>query len=122
MPRENGTGPRGMGRQAGRGAGYCSGLSRPGYTTACGGCRYGAGYGRGFRETGSNRDFGAGFGKMRRSGNWREGWFQSDLPLLGRPDPETDKRMLKRQAEDLQMELDAIRKRLGEIDVKPSPS
>jgi len=112
----------GVGRQTGRGAGCCSGLPRPGYTTAGGGCRYGAGYGRGFRETGSVRGFGDGFGGMRRGGDWRERWFQSDSPLLDRPDPETDKRMLKRQAEDLQMELDTVRKQLGEIDVKSSSS
>jgi hypothetical protein len=40
----------------------------------------------------------------------------------GRPDPEMEKRMLALEAEDLQTQLDTVRKRLGEIDVAPSSS
>ncbi|MHB1417218.1 MAG: DUF5320 domain-containing protein [Chloroflexota bacterium] len=32
MPRGDGTGPRGLGPQTGRGAGYCTGNSTPGWT------------------------------------------------------------------------------------------
>jgi prefoldin subunit 5 len=33
-----------------------------------------------------------------------------------------EKRLLKRQAEDLQIQLDAVRKRIGEIDGAPASS
>jgi hypothetical protein len=33
-----------------------------------------------------------------------------------------EKRLLERQAEDLQMQLDAVRKRIGAIDVAPTSS
>lgn len=122
MPRGNGTGPMGIGRQSGRGAGYCSGLPRPGYASAGSGCRYGAGYGRGFRGAGSGRGFGAGFDGMGRGRGGRVQWLQSDPPSYGRRDPETDKGVLQRQAEDLQIELDAVRKRLADVDATSSSS
>jgi hypothetical protein len=39
-----------------------------------------------------------------------------------RPGPEMEQRMLARQAEDLQTQLDAVRKRLADIDTTPSSS
>ncbi|NLV49386.1 MAG: DUF5320 domain-containing protein, partial [Clostridiales bacterium] len=36
MPRGDGTGPMGMGRMTGRGAGYCAGFAAPGYSNPVG--------------------------------------------------------------------------------------
>jgi hypothetical protein len=40
----------------------------------------------------------------------------------GRQNPEMEQRMLARQAEDLQIQLDAVRKRLADIDNAPVSS
>jgi hypothetical protein len=45
-----------------------------------------------------------------------------DTTMFDRSDPDMEKRLLKRQAEDLQIQLDAVRKRLDEIDTAPSSS
>jgi hypothetical protein len=48
MPFGDGTGPRGMGPMTGRGAGYCAGFSRPGFTNPIPGRGwFGLGRGRG---------------------------------------------------------------------------
>lgn len=72
MPLGDRTGPNGFGPRTGRGLGYCSGYSTPGYMTGGrgygrgSGYGYGGGYGRGY-----GRGFGRGFGYSRRfySGN-----------------------------------------------------
>jgi len=48
MPFGDGTGPRGMGPMTGRGAGYCAGFGRPGFTNSIPG-RGWLGFGRGRR-------------------------------------------------------------------------
>ncbi len=53
MPRGDRTGPMGMGPMTGRGAGYCSGFTAPGYANPvgfAGGFGGGFGRGRGFRK------------------------------------------------------------------------
>jgi len=50
MPFGDGTGPRGMGPMTGRGAGYCTGSGRPGFTNTMPGrgwFNFGRGLGRG---------------------------------------------------------------------------
>ena len=50
MPFGDGTGPRGMGPMTGRGAGYCAGFGRPGFTNPIprrGRFGFGLGLGRG---------------------------------------------------------------------------
>lgn len=122
MPRGNKTGPMGMGMQTGRGAGYCGGMNQPGYATAGGGGRYGAGAGRGrgFRGAGTGRGFGGWSNRPGRDAWWNAIRFGGDAQPYGPPDPEMEKHLLERQAEDLQIELDAIRKRLDDIDSAPS--
>lgn len=49
MPRGDGTGPAGVGRMTGRGAGYCAGYGMPGFANnPGGGFGFGRGCGRGF--------------------------------------------------------------------------
>ena len=53
MPRGDGTGPMGMGRTVGRGAGFCAGFAAPGYANLvgfAGDCGHGFGGRRGFRR------------------------------------------------------------------------
>jgi hypothetical protein len=124
MPKGDRTGPMGMGMQTGRGAGYCGGLDRPGYSAVGFGWRNGMGFGcgRGMRSAGPRRGIGVVFDRLICSG-WRGGLrMRGDVPFYGNPDPETEKRLLARQAEDLQIELDTIRKRLGEIEAVPPSS
>lgn len=124
MPRGDKTGPMGMGRRTGRGAGYCSGENRPGYATAGFGFRCGLGLGRrrGFRGGAAGRGFGAWIDRPGESA-WERGQPSGiDAAPYGRPEPEMEKRLLERQAEDLQMQLDAVRKQIGAIDVAPASS
>jgi hypothetical protein len=51
----------------------------------------------------------------------REGTVPQGLPY-DRPDREGQRRMLTHQARDLQVQLDAVRKRLDEIDTAPESS
>lgn len=113
MPRGDGTGPTGMGPMSGRAAGFCAGFGMPGYANS--------GPGRGF---GRGRGWGRGFGGGRRG--WRHWFHATGLPgwmrfggraaTYQKPDPELEKQALKNEAEFLQVELDSIRKRLGEIE------
>jgi hypothetical protein len=43
MPLGDGTGPRGLGPMTGRGAGFCTGFGRPGFTNPIPGRRFGFG-------------------------------------------------------------------------------
>ncbi|MDP8218647.1 MAG: DUF5320 domain-containing protein, partial [Candidatus Theseobacter exili] len=63
MPGGNGTGPMGMGRMTGRGAGFCAGYSTPGYSKPVPGRGRGLGFGRG--AYGRGRGFLRGFGFRR---------------------------------------------------------
>jgi hypothetical protein len=91
----------------------------PGYANAA----YGRGFGMGF---GRGRGFGGG------GRGWRHGFHATGLPGWMRfgayaapyqtPDPETEKQVLKNQADALQSELEAIKKRLSEIETSPSAS
>ncbi len=115
MPRGDRTGPMGMGMRTGRAAGYCGSKDRPGYMTA----GMGRGRGRGFRGRGLGRGYG-GWSDRPGRGGWPRGrrYGIETLPY-GRPDPEMEQRMLVRQAEDLQTQMDAVRKRLEDINTAP---
>jgi hypothetical protein len=119
MPGGDRTGPMGMGAMTGRGAGYCAGFGMPGYANPAPGRGFGMGYGRG-------RGFGGG-GRGRRNmfyATGLPGWmrFGGYAAPYGHPtpyqqaNPEMEKYALKQQAEDLQSELDSIKKRLNEIE------
>ena len=83
MPFGDGTGPRGQGPMTGRGAGYCSGYSAPGYAGpppgwggygygVGRGTGYGVGYGTGYgMGRGVGRGWGMGYGRGRGMGR---GW------------------------------------------------
>jgi hypothetical protein len=105
MPGRDQTGPMGMGAMTGRGAGICAGVGMPGYETAGPGRGFGMGYGRRRR----NRFYATGIpGWMRFSGRYAGPYQNLDSGM--------ERQSLKNQAEALQSELNAIKKRLSEID------
>ncbi len=101
MPRFDGTGPFGQGPM-GRGLGPCGAGRRTGF---------GTGYGCGFRGFGSPPDWnrprwGRGFGMAGNMPQWSRGVSE----------PQDEVQFLKQQASYLQNELDAIQKRLTELE------
>lgn len=116
MPRGDGTGPMGMGPMTGRAAGFCAGYNMPGYMNPALG--RGLGMGRG--------GWGRGFGGGGRG--WRHWFYATGLPGWMRfggysqtlPEFNSDqyKMALKSQAEALQAQVQAIQKRLAELEAE----
>ncbi len=117
MPRGDGTGPAGLGPMTGRGAGYCAGYSVPGYMNPIPGrglgLGFGGGWGRGWRWR--NWYYATGLPGWARFG-YAPAW--SAAPAYTAPTPEQELDVLKRQAEWLQNQLDAINKRVAELEEK----
>ena len=114
-----------MGSRTGRAAGLCAGYEMPGYANPAIGGGFGRGFGRG-RGFGGGRGRGGGFGgggrgwQNRHYATGQLGWmrFGGYPPPYQQPnpDPELEMRALQNQAGSLQVELDAINKRLGELE------
>lgn len=116
MPRGDGTGPVGMGPMTGRAAGYCAGYAMPGFANPIPGrgLGMGAGQGRGGGRGYRNMYYATGQpGWMRFGGNAAP--VASAAPIQ-QPNPEMEKQALARQAEILQSQLDAIKKRIAEFE------
>lgn len=107
MPRGDGTGPGGSGAMTGRGAGYCAGYEMPGYANNFAG--RGFGRGRGGGRFGWRNMF-------NRSGMLQRLRFGRDATSETQIAPNVEKEMLREQAEELQEELDAIKRRLSKIE------
>ena len=103
MPWGDRTGPLGLGPRTGRGLGFCSGFSSPGFTKGPG-WGFGRGWGRGWWG------FGRGWGR-----GWRWFWAMNYFPeeVIFSID---DKELLKEEAESLKRRLAAIEKRLAELE------
>lgn len=103
MPFGDGTGPVGAGPATGRGMGFCRGYNTPGYASA------GWGMGRGA------------FGRGR---GWRNRYYATGQPFWGRytpvPEPQVNAAnemdYLKDQAEYLKNSLEAINKRISDLE------
>jgi len=132
MPGLDGTGPMGAGPMTGGARGYCN-PAGAGYRPAFG---QGFGYGRGFgRGRGFRGGFGPGFGQGQGYGigfGWRGayppagGWYG---PAYNAPygssytiKPEDEVNMLKVEADAVKSELDAIHKRIEELESESSES
>ena len=126
MPRGDGTGPGGQGSRTGRGLGYCSGYSTPGYAKGPG-MGLARGFGRG-RGTGFGRGLawrrgggGVGFG-----GNWgiRAPLYEPGVfaPPIYEPaaTSEDQIQMLKQEKEYLELEVKNITNALEQISKKIS--
>ncbi len=111
MPFGDGTGSIGMGPMTGRAAGYCAGFGVPGYMNPV----PGRGWGRGFWGRGPGRGWRHWFRATGLPGWLRWGWWCTPPSAQAVP-PETEKQWLKNQAEFPQARLDAIRKRLSELE------
>lgn len=115
MPRGDRTGPAGMGPMTGRAAGYCAGYDVPGYVNPVPGRGFGLGFGRGWG----------------RGWRWRHWFYATGLPGWARfgyapawtvpsayaaPTAEQEIDVLKQQSEWLKGQLDAINKRITELE------
>ncbi len=110
MPKGDRTGPWGQGSRTGRGLGFCSGHSSPGYT-------HGFGMGRG-------RGFGRGYGWGRGRGRF-QGWpiAASDPrlvvpPVINQIKPEDEIQYLEESMNILRKEIENIEKRLEILSKK----
>jgi len=90
MPGGDRTGPLGAGARTGRGLGFCSGYSQPGF------------------------GFGFGFGRGAGRG-WRHRFFAAGVPGGVAPTPEQETADLKSQVDWLTSQLEAIQKRLEQL-------
>ena len=122
MPGFDGTGPRGEGPMTGGARGYCSQGDAPVYER-----RYGMGRGRG-----AGRGFGTGFGRGQGYGYGRGlgrrgansiagGWYgpEYNSPYGRPPDnmkPADEAAMLRNEALEIKSELDAINRRIEELE------
>ena len=128
MPGMDGTGPMGAGPMTGGARGYCNPAGvgyRPGFGQ-------GFGYGRGFgRGRGFGAGFGAGYGRGRGYGRglgWRGAyppagrWYYGQAPYgdTYAMNPEDEVTMLKGDAEAMKRDLDAIHKRIEELESESS--
>lgn len=113
MPRGDSTGPMGQGPMTGRAAGFCAGYNVPGYGNTVPAGRGGFGRGCGFRAAGrgAGRANGRGFGF---------GGYATGSQAAGTPgaelSPENERDVLSRQQDYLKKELEAINKRLTDLE------
>ena len=122
MPRGDRTGPAGMGPMTGRSMGYCTGYDAPGYANPAPG--FGRGRGRGSWGAGPGWPGGGGRGwRHRYYATGLPGWARYDYPpawAYGHYGPamteEQEVELLKDQAEALRREMEAITKRLEELE------
>jgi len=112
MPGGDRTGPIGLGPRTGRGAGYCSGSSTPGYMNP------GPGFGRGF---GRARGLGRGFWGRGRD-YWRRGFYDPynrplfyDFVTYPQPSKEDEKAYLEETLKNLEEEIKNLRNRIQEL-------
>lgn len=107
MPRGDRTGPAGAGPMTGRRAGYCAGYGAPGFANPA---IPGQGLGFGFGYRGGGR-------------GWRNMYYATGLPGWQRAGwapyvPQEEAASLKAQADWLRDQLEAIDKRLKELEEK----
>jgi hypothetical protein len=128
MPAGDRTGPWGAGPRTGRGFGYCSGNSAPGYMSPGPGMGLGRGFGRGL---GLGRGYGRGLGmgrgrRSRHPGYW--GFWGYPYPpaaplgysqTVGAWPPAEEEAALADEAKFLEAELARIRERLSELKKAP---
>ncbi len=112
MPFGDRTGPWGLGRMTGRGAGYCAGHPAPGYMNPVPGRGLGR---RGFgRRRGGGRGFGWGPPPWGAPyGSYAPAYGPAYAPSYG---PEDDVTALKDQAKYFEEALQDIKKRIEEIE------
>jgi hypothetical protein len=123
MPKGDRTGPMGGGAMSGRAAGYCAGRNMPGYAQPmnAGGAGMRAGRRRGgvWGQGGGGRGFCYRPFATGRMGRMFFGGYESALQPLN---PELEKESLRTRFQVLQSELDAVNRRLAEIEPEEQTS
>ncbi len=131
MPRGDGTGPMGFGPMTGRAAGYCAGFGMPGFMNPVpgfgAGARLGRGRGAGFWGGGGGRGWRNMFYATGLAG-WQRaamGWPAFAGGFYGAPAApamtrEQQVETLKDQAELLEEQLGAIKRRMEELSAAGS--
>jgi Family of unknown function (DUF5320) len=117
MPRGDRTGPMGLGPMTGRGAGHCAGYGMPGFMSPMGG--------RGFWGRGGGRGWRHWFYATGLPGWARAGW---GWPAWGGASPypyeahfageEAELQALKTQAGSLERTLEALRRRIQNLETE----
>ena len=107
MPRGDRTGPAGWGPMTGRRMGYCAGYDAPGFSSPGPGMGYGRGWGRGM---GYGRGWGRGYPA------YGPGPMVPAPVYAPRPDPDEERRYLEQCSEQLERELEDIKKRMKELE------
>lgn len=109
MPGGDRTGPNGMGPMTGRGAGYCGGWARPGWSNRFGG--WGGGFYGGRR--------GGGFGFRNRG--WGYGYGPGYMPpydVANAPTAADEKQWMQERTRQLESELEALRRRMETMETE----
>lgn len=113
MPAGDGTGPMGMGPMTGRGAGYCTGYTVPGFMNPM---------------PGRVRGMGFGWGRGGGRHGWRHQFYATGLPFWARdevpgvvplgpaPAPADELQMLRNQAGHLEQTLEQLRQRISALE------
>ncbi|NOZ27710.1 MAG: DUF5320 domain-containing protein [Chloroflexi bacterium] len=119
MPRGDGTGPMGLGPMTGRGAGFCAGFGMPGFMNPFG-YRMGLGWRRGAWGIGGghgwrNMYYATGLPGWARAGYAPAGSARPayEAPTAAR---EQEVEALRAQAEQLKTQLEAIARRIEELE------
>ncbi len=125
MPAGDGTGPLGMGPMTGRRAGYCAGYGMPGYANPAvprmgmgWRCGWGGGRGRGGGYRWRHWYHATGVPGWARYGAPPAWAVPPVAPYAGPPTPEQEVAFLRNQAEWLKEQLEAIEKRITELEQK----
>ncbi len=116
MPRGDSTGPAGMGPMTGRGAGYCAGFNVPGYANPAAGTGRGLARGfRGGRGSGAGRRLRGPMGPPPASVRQPQ---YVNTPATEEEAREQEVKNLKRTAEDLEDQLEAVRDRINQLQAE----
>lgn len=119
MPRGDKTGPMGYGPMTGRGAGFCAGLSVPGFANSVTGPGFRRFYPRNFGGRGHRHWFHAtGLFGWQRAGYGFPVYpgVETGMPVYAKAD---EINVLKGQATYLEQAMEAIKKRLDELESAP---
>jgi hypothetical protein len=120
MPAGDGTGPTGRGPMTGRGAGYCGGYDAPGWANPGPGGGFGLGWGGGWGRGWRHRNwyYATGLPGWARFGYgpaWGVPAIGAYGPYAAAPSREQKAEFLRRQAEWLKQQLDAVGQRIEEL-------
>jgi hypothetical protein len=119
MPAGDRTGPMGMGPMTGRAAGYCASYDVPGYANPIPGRGFGLGrgWGGGWRWRNWYHATGLpGWARFEYAPAWQIPPAWTYGPYATPPTREQEAEFLQRQAEWLREQLDAISKRIAELE------